>query len=81
MSRRIRPRITDADIRPAKTLESKDIAGDIERFLAAGGAIERPAFRRDFLRKFNNKQQGIRRAWVITPPDLKPNLKGKTRER
>lgn len=79
MSRRIRPRITDADIRPAKTLESKDIAGDIERFLAAGGAIERPAFRRDFLRKFNSTQS-IRRAWVNTPPDLKPNRRGVTNE-
>lgn len=76
-----KPRITDADASPPKVLDAESIAADVERFLSAGGAIERPAFRRDFLRKFNNKQQGIRRAWVITPPDLKPNLKGKTRER
>ena len=81
MSRKIKPRITDADASPLKVLDAESIAADVERFLAGGGAIERPAFRRDYLRSFNNKQQGIRRAWVTTPPDLKPNLRGQTRER
>lgn len=75
-----KPRITDADTSPPKVLDAESIAADVERFLSAGGAIERPAFRRDFLRKFNNKQQGIRRAWVTTPPDLKPNRRGVTNE-
>lgn len=73
-----KPRITDADTSPPPALDADAIAADVERFLASGGAIERPAFRRDFLRKFNNKQQGIRRAWVKTPPDLKINRRGVT---
>lgn len=77
----MKPRITDADDTPKRLLDAQDIEADVRRFLESGGQIQKPEFRRDFLRKFNNKQQGIRRAWVITPPDLKLNLKGKTRER
>lgn len=75
-----KPRITDADARPAKTLTSEDIERHQAEFFARGGQIQTPDFRRDALRKLANRQ-GIRRAWVKTPPDLKPNLKGKTRER
>lgn len=80
MSRRRspKPRITDADTRPAPAITADQLASDVEQFLAAGGQIEKPAFRRDFLRKFANRQQGIRRAWVVTPPDLKTNLRGVT---
>lgn len=80
MSRRRepKPRITDADTSPPQALDADAIAADVERFLANGGAIERPAFRRDFLRKFSSTQQGIRRAWVKTPPDLLPNRRGVT---
>ncbi len=42
-----KPRITDADVKPPRLIDSTDIAGDVERFLAAGGRIDRPEFRQD----------------------------------
>ncbi len=30
-----KPRITDADVKPPRLIDSTDIAGDVERFLAA----------------------------------------------
>lgn len=78
MSRRRRapkPRITDIDVRPPKLLTSEDIERHQAEFFARGGVVQKPDYRRDFLRKFSDKQQGIRRAWVDTPPDLRGNVK------
>lgn len=75
-----KPRITDADTSAPKLLDAESIAADVERFLSAGGAIERPAFRRDFLKKFSSGQQGLRRTWATVPPDLRFHIKGKPRD-
>lgn len=78
MSRKLVPRITDADPTPPRLLDTHDIENDVQRFLESGGQIQKPEFRRDFLRTFKSKRQGVRRAWVTTPPDLRPVRKGKT---
>lgn len=65
-------RITDADTKPPRLIDSADIAGDVERFLAAGGVIERPEFRRDRCEVGGNWDASTRRRWSLkhTPPDL-----------
>lgn len=66
-----RPRITDIDVKPPRLIDSADIAGDVERFLAAGGAIERPAFRRDFCEPGGKGQENRdNRRWVTPPPGI-----------
>ena len=66
-------RITDTDTKPARLIDSADIAGDVERFLAAGGAIERPAFRQDRCEATARDTTRTRRRWQInaTPPELR----------
>jgi len=67
-------RITDVDVKPPRLIDSTDIAGDVERFLAAGGVIDRPAFRRDRCEIGPESDNArTRRRWQInqTPPDLK----------
>jgi hypothetical protein len=67
-------RITDADVKPPRLIDSNDIAGDVERFLAAGGVIDRPAFRRDRCEIGPESDNArTRRRWQInqTPPDIK----------
>lgn len=68
-----RPRITDADNKPPRLIDSADIAADVEKFLAAGGLIDRPAFRRDQCETtIDNRYRTVRR-WQIaaTPPEVK----------
>jgi hypothetical protein len=65
-------RITDVDVKPPRLIDSTDIAGDVERFLAAGGVIDRPAFRRDRCEIGQESDNArTRRRWQITPPELK----------
>lgn len=71
-----RPRITDADAKPPRLIDSADIAADVEKFLAAGGLIDRPAFRRDFCQPCQNSEDTrTRRRWVTTPPELRESAK------
>lgn len=42
MPRRPKPRITDADDAPAKTVTSEALASDVAAFLARGGVISTP---------------------------------------
>lgn len=42
MPRLPKPRITDADDKPSKTVSSASIASDVEAFLARGGVISHP---------------------------------------
>lgn len=73
MTRR-RARITDADVKPPRLIDSTDIAGDVERFLAAGGRIDRPAFRQDRCEVSGARDEATtRRRWQIhaTPPELR----------
>jgi hypothetical protein len=77
MSKTIRPRITDVDVKPPRPIDATDIAADTERFLAAGGQIQKPAFRRDECERANGPQEPrTRRRWKKTPPDLKHCLRG-----
>lgn len=64
-----RERITDAGIKPPRLIDSKDISADVEKFLASGGVIEKPEFRRDRL----EQGRGTFRRWSIhaTPPDVR----------
>lgn len=66
-------RITDADIKPPRLIDSTDIAGDVERFLAAGGRIDRPAFRQDRCEVSAGDSARTRRRWQINqmPPELR----------
>ena len=66
-------RITDVDAKPPRLIDSNDIAGDVERFLAAGGRIDRPAFRRDQIEKYVDVNRTVRRRWndTLTPPDVR----------
>jgi hypothetical protein len=66
-------RITDADIKPPRLIDSTDIAADVERFLAAGGLIDRPAFRRDRCEVSAGDSARTRRRWQINqmPPELR----------
>lgn len=66
-------RITDVDVKPPRLIDSTDIAGDVERFLAAGGVIDRPAFRRDRCEATIDNRYRMSRRWQInsTPPDLR----------
>lgn len=73
MSTKNRARITDVDVKPPRLIDSTDIAADVERFLAAGGLIDRPAFRQDRLEKAPYETGLTRRRWQInaTPPELR----------
>ena len=66
-------RITDADVKPPRLIDSTDIAGDVERFLAAGGRIDRPQFRQDRCEVSNGDSARTRRRWQINqmPPELR----------
>jgi len=63
-----RPRITDVNGKPPRLIDSADIAADVERFLAAGGLIERPAFRRDYLMPIEGKKSQAPK-WRTPPPE------------
>lgn len=76
-------RITDADIKPPRLIDSTDIAGDVERFLAAGGRIDRPAFRQDRVERQSTQKTRQRLRWKrdAMPPELKNfNTRGRTSE-
>lgn len=66
-------RTTDIDIKPPRLIDSTDIAGDVERFLAAGGRIDRPAFRQDRCEVSTGDSARTRRRWQINqmPPELR----------
>jgi hypothetical protein len=67
-------RITDIDVKPPRLIDSTDIAGDVERFLAAGGKIDRPEFRRDRCEVGEPRDNSTtRRRWQINqmPPELR----------
>lgn len=75
----MKPRITDADAKPRRLIDSDDIARDVDRFLKNGGRIQRPDFRRDELEQSGmDRDPTTRRRWKKTPPDLKQFLRGVT---
>lgn len=72
----MKQRITDADNKPPRLIDSADIAADVEKFLAAGGLIDRPAFRRDFCEPGERSDETrTRRRWVTAPPELRESAK------
>lgn len=68
-----KPRITDIDTKPPRLIDSTDIAADVARFLAAGGLIDRPAFRQDRCEVSAGDSERTRRRWQINqmPPELR----------
>jgi hypothetical protein len=71
-----KPRIIDIDTKPARLIDSADIAADVEKFLAAGGLIDRPGFRRDFCEIGPESDNArTRRRWVTMPPELREPAK------
>jgi hypothetical protein len=72
----MKQRITDADNKPRRLIDSADIAADVEKFMAAGGLIDRPGFRRDFCEPgHRNDETSTRRRWVTVPPELRESAK------
>ncbi len=78
----MKPRITDVDVRKPSLITAEEIARDVEKFLAKGGQIETPEFRRDRLQVTPGRENATRRRWQIhsAPPDLKEFQRGATKK-